>query len=128
MITTAATTTKSIESEIKEQYNEEINNFEEKCRIGENDSYICSLIRQDSVEEFISYVNKNNVSLSSQILPSIYETNSFLIGKEPTLIQYAFYFGSIQIIRYLKYNNVLLSNSSWMYVVNSNNAELFQFF
>ena len=28
--------------------------YDEKRKIGENDSYICSLIRQDSVEEFIS--------------------------------------------------------------------------
>ena len=32
-------------------------NFDEKRTIGENDSYICQLIRQDSIEEFVSFVN-----------------------------------------------------------------------
>ena len=39
-------------------------NYEKKRQEGENDSYICSLIRQDSVEEFISYVNNHNISTS----------------------------------------------------------------
>ena len=89
---------KQIEEEISQKYSETISTFEEKCQIGENDSYICSLIRSDSVEEFVKRLTK--------IKPSIYETNSFLINKEPTLIEYAAFFGSIQIIRYLKYNNV----------------------
>ena len=103
----------NIESEIKQNYDEEITKFEEKCRIGENDTYICTLIRQDSVEEFISYVNRTNTSLSSQIQPSIFETNSFLIRKNPTLIEYAGFFGSIQIIQYLKYSRVSLTESLW---------------
>ena len=31
--------------------------FEEKRQKGENDSFICSLIREDSVEKFVEYVN-----------------------------------------------------------------------
>lgn len=92
---------KQIESEITQIYDEEIEIFEEKCRIGENDLYICSLIRQDSVEEFISFVNRTNCSLSKRIEPSIFDTNSFLCNKSPTLIEYATFFGSIQIIQYL---------------------------
>ena len=53
-------------------------NYEEKRQDGENHSHICSLIRNDSVEEFIAYINRNNISISSEIKPSIYETNSFL--------------------------------------------------
>ena len=83
---------KQIENEIIHRYKEDISTFEEKCKIGENDSYICSLIRSDSIKEFVIYVNKTNLSFSSKIKPSIFETNSFLIDKEPTLIEYAFYF------------------------------------
>ena len=32
-------------------------------KIGENESFLCSLIRSDSVEQFISYVNFNKLSL-----------------------------------------------------------------
>ncbi|KAK8890642.1 hypothetical protein M9Y10_035425 [Tritrichomonas musculus] len=115
---------KQIEREITQKYNETIESFEEKCRNGENDSYICSLIRKDSVEEFISHVNRSNISLTSKINQSIYETNLFLIGKCPTLIEYASFFGSIQIILYLKFNKVQMRINMWYYAVHSNNADL----
>ena len=85
--------------------------YDEKRKIGENDSYICSLIRKDSVEEFISYTTRTNMLLKSQIKPSIFETHSFLISENPTLIEYATFFGSIQIVRYLYMNNVKLNSS-----------------
>ena len=115
---------KKIESEIKQKYDEEITNFIGKCRIGENYSYICSLIRQDAAEEFISYVNRTNISLLSQIRLSIFETNLFLMEKTPTLIEYASFYGSIQIIQYLRYSKVPLTYSMWFYTIHSNNAEL----
>lgn len=37
------------------------------------------LIREDSVEEFITYVNQKNNSFNVKIQASIYETNLFLI-------------------------------------------------
>ena len=60
-------------------------NFDEKCQLGENDSYICQLIQNDSVEEFISFINQKKISLSSTIESYIFETYSFLIGKVPNL-------------------------------------------
>ena len=63
-------------------------NFDEKRFKGENDSYLCTLIRDNSIDEFISYLNQKNNSCSSRIKPSIFETNSFLIDKRPTLIEY----------------------------------------
>ena len=48
-----------------EKYN--INsNFEEKRINGENDSYLCSLIRNDSVENFVCYEHQTNISLTMQ--------------------------------------------------------------
>ena len=58
---------KQIEQEILEKFEEDISLFEQKCQIGENDSYICSLIRKDSVVEFISYINRTNLSFSAKI-------------------------------------------------------------
>ena len=46
---------KEIEKEISEKFEEKFSTCKEKCQIGENDLYICSLIRSDSVEEFIVY-------------------------------------------------------------------------
>ena len=69
---------------------------------GENDSYRSSLIRQDLIDDFISHVSRTNISLTSKIEPSIFETNQFLIENKPTLIEYSAFYGSIQICKYLK--------------------------
>ena len=99
--------------------------FEENREKGENDSYICSLFREDSVQEFISYVNRSNIQLNSEVKCSIFETNSFLNKHlHTTLIEYSAFFGSIQIFRFLLMNKVQLKPSLWLYSIHSNNAEL----
>ena len=114
-----------IEKELLEQNSNIFNNFNENRKIGENDSYICSLIREDSVEEFIAYVNRINLKLTTTISHSIFETNIFLIEQEKTsLIEYSAFFGSIQIFQYLLFNNVEPTPSLWLYAIHSNNAEL----
>ena len=113
-------------NEIEEQL-KSYENYEEKRQIGENDSYICSLIRQDSIEEFVSFITRTNFSILSSIQPSIFETNCFLIDKKPTLIEYAAFFGSIQIFQYLRLNNAELTESLWFYTIHSKNAELIHF-
>ena len=105
--------------------------FYELRKIGENDHFICELIRKDSIDDFITYINQNNYPLNSTIKPSIYETNNFLLKKEkqnqnPTIIEYATFFGSIQIFNYLRNKGVVLSPSLWYYAVHSNNAEIIQ--
>lgn len=82
---------------LKSKYDEciEDSKREEKFLIGENDSYICELIRNDSVQEFIKYVNQSNISLFSEIKYSMYETNAFLMKHATSLIDYAVYFGSL---------------------------------
>ena len=62
-------------------------------RIGENDSYVLQLIREDSIKEFIIYVNKTNLQLDSQITPSIFETNPFMFSNSIKLIEYAAFYG-----------------------------------
>ena len=100
-------------------------NFDENRHKGVNNSYICTLIRQDLVEEFIAHVNRIKISLASTIMPSIFETNSFLIKKKnPTLIEYSAFYGSIQIFQYLLMNRVKLTPSLWLYTIHSKNAEL----
>ena len=117
--------------ELKPFLTDEIEDFEipkdflEKRRVGENDDYICKLIRDDDIENFVSYITRSNLSLKSTIKPSIYETNDFLLNlSEHTLIEYAAFFGSIQIFRYLVLNKVELNSSLWLFAIHSNNAEL----
>ena len=112
-------TKKSIEDAIFDEIREE----------GENHNYLCKLIRNDSVEEFIIYINKQNLSpKKTKIELTIFETNSFLIDKKDiSLIEYAMFFGSIQIVKYLQLNDVDLNPSLWLYAIHSNNPELIHF-
>ena len=46
--------------------------------------------------------------------------------KKITLIEYAAFFGSIQIFNYLKLNKISLTPSLWKYAIHGNNAEIIQ--
>ncbi|KAK8875970.1 hypothetical protein M9Y10_006151 [Tritrichomonas musculus] len=103
-------------------------NFEEKRKIGESHHRLCEMIRNDKVKEFTKYAKKEQLSLDAKIEPSIFETNSFLIDKKPTLIQYASFFGSIQILKHLLSNHVSVNSSVWLYAVHCQNPELLLLF
>lgn len=97
---------------------------EESREKGENHSFLAELIRKDEIQEFIKYVNQLNINLNTDIKPSICESNEYLIGKETSLIEYAAFFGSIQVVQYLRMNNVELKSKLWDFAIHSNNAEL----
>ncbi|KAK8880413.1 hypothetical protein M9Y10_003085 [Tritrichomonas musculus] len=104
--------TNDIEKELVSINSDIFDRFEEKRQEGENDSFICSLIREDSVEKFVEYVIRANIPLKSDVIPSLFETNSFLIeNKSTTLIEYSAFFGAIQIFQYLRLNEVELKPS-----------------
>ncbi|KAK8842426.1 hypothetical protein M9Y10_026009 [Tritrichomonas musculus] len=99
--------------------------FEDQRKSGVNDDTICNLIQKDLIKEFIIFVNKNNVPLKSKIKHSIFETNSFLNKKdEVTLIEYAAFYGSLQIFNYLRMNEVELTPSLWLCAIHSRNEEM----
>ena len=120
---------KSIPKEIPEK-------FYEDRKHGENNNYICKIIQKDLIDEFIEHVNQNNLSFNSVIDPSIFETNNFLIKKQIeskkqsisaiSLIEYAAFFGSIQIFTYLFKNGVKLMPSLWLYAIHGNCSNIFQ--
>ena len=101
--------------------------FNERRKIGENDSQICQLIRQDSIDEFIIYVNQTNYFLSSTINCSIFETNGFLLKNKTSLINYAAFHGSIQIFKYLYLNQVPIESSTFLYAIHSQNPIMIHF-
>ena len=99
--------------------------FYDKRKEGENDDFLCTLIRFDYIEEFVAFVNQANISLHSVIKKSIFETNPFLLKDDDILlIEYAAFFGSNRIIKYMQINGVKLTPSCWYYAIHSNNAEL----
>lgn len=101
-----------------------------KRKAAEIDSFIFQFIQKDLVEDFILHVNKKSISLKSTINLSDYETNAFLfkekvrLNEDVSLIEYATFCGSIQIIRYLLYNDVDEKPSLWHYAIHSNNPEV----
>ena len=126
---------KLISSKMKplfELINSNLDDFKNKRKIGENDTYICQIIRNDDIDHFISYLNKNNISLVDHIPNSIHETNHFIYqayekykyGKIISLIEYASYFGSIQIFKYLYMNNAHISDDIWYYAIHGRHPEI----
>lgn len=112
---------------VKKEYDGDPNFFEKSREFGENTNEIAQLIRTDSIEKFVQLETKKVINSSTIIGQSIYETNSFLINKKPTIIEYAAFHGSIQIIRYLRFQNFPLTPSLWLYAVHSNYPDLIHF-
>lgn len=111
---------KNSNDEYYEYYsNEEYTN---KKRTGENDNFICKLIREDSLDEFIEYINKNNMKTTEKIVSDEFETNCTL--KNETYIEYAAFFGSLKIFKYLYLNDENITDSIWQYAIHGNNAEI----
>lgn len=99
-------------------------NFEEKRKLGENEEYVWQLIQNDFIDEFKRYSKLTNLPLTSTIKPSIFETNSFLIDKTPTLIDISAFFGSIHIFKHLFSSGVDLSPSLWIFAIHGQSHEI----
>lgn len=99
--------------------------FDKNRKIGENHSEITRIIRNDLIDDFIVFVNQTNIPLNYKIKSSIFETNLFLLKRQTSLIEYAAFFGSIRIFKYLSLKGVDLKPSLCFYIIHSGNAELF---
>lgn len=97
---------------------------DDKRKIGEDDSVICELIRNDSLDDFIEYVNHHKIDFSAKINSNVYESNSFLLKNGYNLIEYAAFSGSIKIFKYLYANKVDFDQTIWMYAIHSRNSEI----
>lgn len=53
----------NIEKIIKKSFDMDIESLQQLCQKGENDNHICHLIRQDSINDFISYFNEKTLNL-----------------------------------------------------------------
>lgn len=98
--------------------------FYELRKKGENNSYLCKLIREDSIQEFSAYLTRKNILPNAVIDQSIYETNPLLLEiPKVQMIEYAAFFGSIKIVNYL-YNKVKLWDFFWFYAIHGKNVRL----
>lgn len=118
---------RDIQKEVDKQTNGGSDIFEQKRKTGENDNKICEIIRNDSINDFTSHVTQNKLSLYSTIEHSIFETSPLLVKGEPTLLDYAAFYGSIQIFNFLKDNSKITADS-WIYGIHGQNLEIIQSF
>ena len=113
---------------IQEIQKEKAKEFYELREKGENDNYLCELIRLNDVKTFGVYVNRNNISLECFIKESIFETNPILLDKSNIkLIEYASFYGSNSIIKYMIANECNLTSNMWKYSIHSQNEELIKY-
>ena len=61
------------------------------------------------------------------LISSIFETDLFLIHKDPTIFEYVAFFCSIRILQYYTYDNDELPSSLWVYGMHTNNPEIINF-
>ena len=101
--------------------NDEVDDFFQKRKIGENDDALCKIIRNDEIVTFIQFIQKEKISLQSKITKSIYENNPLLLENSLTLIEYSAFYGSINIFKYLLNNGVELTQSIWLYSIHGEN-------
>ena len=105
-------------------YEEDI--FLEKRKNGENDTLLCKIIQRDLIDEFIIYINKEKIPISSRIMTSIFETNSFLLENCPTLLEYSAFYGSVQIFRYLINKGAKFTPSLLNFSIHGQNHEIIE--
>ena len=109
--------------------------FNEKRKVGENGYKICRIIQKDDINEFIEFIQQQKISFNKTINYSVFEANSFLNDHfkmqmtnryydKISLIEYAAFYGSIQIFTYLQNNGVKLTPSLWIFAIHGNNVEL----
>ena len=101
---------------------EEMADFEDKRKKGVNDIKVCKQIQNDEIDSFIKSMNSCE---SITIEHSIFETNPLLIQNEDvSVIEYAAFYGSINIFKYLITTSNELKPSLFLYAIHSNNPEL----
>ncbi|KAK8847256.1 hypothetical protein M9Y10_019842 [Tritrichomonas musculus] len=114
---------------IKMMMKEVEEDFYEKRREGENDDFLCQLIRLNKIKDFITFVEQTNISLDNIIKNSIFETSQVLIDNDSyvSLINYAAFFGSNDIIKYMIMKGAKLTSEMWIYAIHGRNAEMIRY-
>lgn len=103
------------------------NTFIQNRKLGENDSEICIIIRLDLSDSFIPLYTQLKYSPDTIIPYSIYETNEELdkiTGNRLTIIEYAAFFGSSNIFKYLFLQKPSLPENLWKCAIHGRNYEI----
>ena len=99
--------------------------IKEQRKVEYADNYILQLVQTDLIDEFISYINKTNFKLNDEIKKSLLETNIFLSNiNSLKLIDYAAFFGSVQIFKYLISRNCEMTPKLMLFAIHGRKPEI----
>lgn len=133
-----------LDAKLIQEINQELpNNFNELRKAAENESIICQIIRNDSVEELQNLIDQseNKISFKTKIEPSIYDNNTYaFINKTKTntgytrktnnnleLFEYAAFNGSFNILKSIESNKIQFKDSIWFHAIHGNNLDIINF-
>ncbi|OHT10233.1 hypothetical protein TRFO_20532 [Tritrichomonas foetus] len=91
--------------------------------IGENEDEISKIIREDNIDRFQIISSVNRFDFNSKIQNSVYGKYSY-ISRDTSLIEYAAFFGAINIFKFLLLNGAKKTESLAKYAVASGNVEI----
>lgn len=88
--------------------NIDIEEFKRNRKVGHSEWEVARMIREDAIDEFQSHFSNVNLNITVQIPPTIFESDEVINRKFPpysTLIEYAAFFNSIKIFKFLWMNS-----------------------
>lgn len=84
-----------------------IEEFKKKRKVGHSEWEVARIIRNDSIDEFQNFFSQSNMNLTEKVPPTIFESDEVVNSKftpMPTLIEYAAFFNSVNIFKFLWMN------------------------
>ena len=104
---------------VKEQH-------DELREIATNPSPLAEMVRNDDIDSFQLLVSQTNLSLASRIPYSFYAfcDNLNIYSNAPFLIEYAAFFGSIKIFKFLHMNKARYSENIMLYAIAGGNYDI----
>lgn len=101
-----------------------LNKFIEFRSKGLNPNLISDSIRNDDIEKLQKLLSQTNTPINSIIKKSIFERYIFIEKDEPTLVEYACYYGSFQCFKFLFQQLLTIPESVSIYAVAGGNYEI----
>ncbi|KAK8883572.1 hypothetical protein M9Y10_042666 [Tritrichomonas musculus] len=101
-------------------------NFEDMKKYrkrGQNPAPIAEIIRNDDIELFQNFISKTNTKFDSILIPSEYEQCRFIM-QNMNYADYAAFYGSINIFKYLLLNECTLTYKTAQFAVAGGNYEI----
>lgn len=99
--------------------------FYENRNKGENNSPLIQIIQKDSLEEFKSILEKDNLTIDTIISErSTFETNPHLLKNSASLVEYAAFYGAGKVFNFLIKQGVKMENFSTYCAVHGNNKDI----